>query len=28
EPITSSMIVRPENCIYDPSKGNFIIKDS
>ncbi|EED1692016.1 T3SS effector NleG family protein, partial [Escherichia coli] len=27
-PITSSMIVRPENCIYDPSKGNFIIKDS
>ncbi|EJW8078288.1 DUF1076 domain-containing protein [Escherichia coli] len=28
EPITSSMIVKPENCIYDPSKGNFIIKDS
>ncbi|EPD4644830.1 hypothetical protein ACSAIN_005029 [Escherichia coli] len=26
--MTSSMIVRPENCIYDPSKGNFIIKDS
>ncbi|EHC4399879.1 DUF1076 domain-containing protein [Escherichia coli] len=28
EEITVSMIVSPENCMYDSSKGNFIIKDS
>lgn len=27
EPITASMIVKPEDCIFDASKGNFIIKD-
>ncbi|HBB6596786.1 TPA: DUF1076 domain-containing protein [Escherichia coli] len=26
EPITESMIVKPEDCIFDASKGNFIIK--
>ncbi|HGV5507559.1 TPA: T3SS effector NleG family protein, partial [Shigella boydii] len=26
-PITSSMIVSPEQCIYDQAKGNFVIKD-
>ncbi|MCZ8781106.1 T3SS effector NleG family protein [Escherichia albertii] len=28
EPITASMIVKPEECIYDPVKGNFVIKDN
>ncbi|MBB7069645.1 T3SS effector NleG family protein, partial [Escherichia coli] len=28
EPITASMIVKFEDCIFDASKGNFIIKDS
>ena len=28
EPITASMIVKSEDCIFDASKGNFIIKDS
>ncbi|EMM4085650.1 T3SS effector NleG family protein [Shigella flexneri] len=28
EPITAAMIVRPDECAYDPLKGNFIIKDS
>lgn len=28
ETITPSMIVEPEDCIFDSSKGNFIIKDS
>ncbi|HEL8008239.1 TPA: T3SS effector NleG family protein [Escherichia coli] len=27
EAITPSMIVKPEDCIFDSSKGNFIIKD-
>ncbi|EEU1868620.1 DUF1076 domain-containing protein [Escherichia coli] len=27
EPITSSMIVSQEQCIYDQTKGNFVIKD-
>ncbi|EGE0956653.1 hypothetical protein DM213_26250, partial [Escherichia coli] len=27
ETITPSMIVKPEDCIFDSSKGNFIIKD-
>ncbi|WP_244429474.1 T3SS effector NleG family protein [Escherichia coli] len=26
EPITSSMIVSQEQCIYDQTKGNFVIK--
>ncbi|EES7258839.1 DUF1076 domain-containing protein, partial [Escherichia coli] len=26
-PITSSMIVSQEQCIYDQTKGNFVIKD-
>ncbi|EFD1609892.1 DUF1076 domain-containing protein, partial [Escherichia coli] len=26
EPITSSMIVSQEQCIYDQAKGNFVIK--
>ncbi|EOB0169950.1 T3SS effector NleG family protein, partial [Escherichia albertii] len=26
EPITASMIVSPEQCIYDQAKGNFVIK--
>ncbi|ENW8695680.1 T3SS effector NleG family protein, partial [Escherichia coli] len=25
-PITSSMIVSQEQCIYDQTKGNFVIK--
>ncbi|EEX5067882.1 DUF1076 domain-containing protein, partial [Escherichia coli] len=25
-PITSSMIVSQEQCIYDQAKGNFVIK--
>ncbi|EES3160538.1 T3SS effector NleG family protein, partial [Escherichia coli] len=25
--ITSSMIVSQEQCIYDQTKGNFVIKD-
>ncbi|EQB4285011.1 T3SS effector NleG family protein [Escherichia coli] len=25
--MTPSMIVKPEDCIFDSSKGNFIIKD-
>ncbi|EOJ4579193.1 DUF1076 domain-containing protein, partial [Escherichia coli] len=28
EPITASMIISPDKCVYDPIKGNFIIKDS
>lgn len=28
EPITASIIVSPNKCVYDPIKGNFIIKDS
>ena len=27
-PITPSMIVKPEECKYDPARGSFIIKDS
>ncbi len=27
-PITPSMIIKPEECKYDPSRGSFIIKDS
>ncbi|ENQ3678904.1 DUF1076 domain-containing protein [Escherichia coli] len=27
-PITPSMIIKPEECKYDPSRGIFIIKDS
>lgn len=27
-PITASMIVKSEDCIFDASRGNFIIKDS
>ena len=28
EEITESMIVKPEECIYDQAKGNFVIKES
>ncbi|HEB1267948.1 TPA: T3SS effector NleG family protein, partial [Escherichia albertii] len=27
EPITASMIVKHEECIYDDTRGNFVIKD-
>ncbi|WP_404864646.1 T3SS effector NleG family protein [Escherichia coli] len=26
--LTPSMIVKPEECKYDPARGSFIIKDS
>ncbi|EMU6535838.1 T3SS effector NleG family protein [Escherichia albertii] len=28
EPITASIIVKPEECIYDSTRGNFVIKDT
>ncbi|UUK97447.1 T3SS effector NleG family protein [Escherichia albertii] len=28
EPITASIIIKPEECIYDSIRGNFVIKDT